>query len=719
MMKIPAKLLLLVILAFSSSLFADEGMWLMNQINKLDLEKKGLEMDVDDIYSDDDEALVNAIVWLGGCSASFVSDNGLILTNHHCAYGALQRASADRQKENPDINFIRDGFLAKDKSDEIQAIGQNAYVLEKMEDVTDDILDPVEDIKDVLERGKKIQELTAAMVKKIEGDREDIMARVVPMFKGKEYHLYVYKKYQDVRIVYAPPGAIGKYGGDIDNWMWPRHTGDFTFLRVYQSPDGEGAKYSPDNVPVKPKRYLKVAQKPLRDGDFTFIIGFPGSTTRWRTSNSVQWNLEKNYPRTIRNYGEVITIIDEFGAENPQAKVKLANLRAGLANTQKNFQGKVEGMTKGNFLGLKRQFESELMQHINKSEALKSKYGSVLDDIEALYDALGQNKNLDDALSDFGFLGGTVISISNQLYGVSAELEKPEADKDPSFNIKTAERTFDNIERRFLSYYEPFDKKMLKRALNNALAADSKAIDESLAFVKKEGVDAFVERAYKETKMNNPEQIKALFKKPTKELLDSGDPMLKLAAAMYPLIEEFGDRNQDFGTQITDLRNQYMNALYEWKGASIYPDANSTMRFTYGPVRGYYPRDAVYYKPFTTLSGVIEKHTGEDPFDNPAKLAELHQAKDFGKWVDPKYDDVVVAFTHMCDITGGNSGSAVMNARGELIGLAFDGNYEAMTGDWQYNYDLQRTISVDIRYVMFVTEKFAGADYILEEMNLD
>jgi len=701
-------------LVFNYSAIAEEGMWLLTQLKQLELAKKGLEISVEDIYDPNKTSLTDAIVWLGGCTASFVSPEGLVLTNHHCGYGALQRASSE---EN---DYIKNGFLAKNRSEEIQAIGTRASVLDHIKDVTQEVLDAAKGIEDPVEREKKIDTKITQMTEKIENGRDDILANVASMYNGKQYILFVYKRYQDVRIVYAPPESIGNYGGDIDNWMWPRHTGDFTYLRVYMAPDGSGAQYSPDNIPVKPKNYLRVAKGFLRDGDFTFILGYPGATTRWRTSNSVGWNLKYNYPETIQEFKEILDLMATYTKDSPEGKIKVASLDAGLNNTMKNYQGKIDGMTKTNFLAKKKEFEKDLMAFLDSKPELKEKYGDILDRIAAQYEELKKFKAKDDALGLFGFSNGTLSSLASQIYGISREREKPEEERNPNFTERGVEQTSKNLYLRFYSYYEPVDKAMLKRVLNKVKELPSGQRIEGLEYIVKgsRSIDDFVEDAYAKTKLTDVDYDKTLLNKSSKELEALDDPLVTLAARMYDEVEAYRKRTDKFNANIVGLRKEYIDALYEWKGEGLYPEANSTMRFTYGHVAGYKPADAIWYKPFTTLSGVIEKNTGKEPFDVPEKLIELWEKKDFGQWADPQLNDVPVAFTHRCDITGGNSGSPVMNARGELVGLAFDGNYEAMTSDWQYDYDIQRTISVDIKYVLFITEKFAGADYILKEMGL-
>jgi hypothetical protein len=702
-------------LVLSFPALAEEGMWLLTQLKQLELEKKGLEISVEEIYHPDKVSLTDAIVWLGGCTASFVSPDGLILTNHHCAEGALQRASSEGK------DYITNGFLAKDRSEELQAIGTRANVLEKVKDVTKEMLDAAEGIEDPVERDKKISAAITQMTEKIEGGRDDILANVASMYNGKQYILFVYKRYQDVRIVYAPPNSIGTYGGDIDNWMWPRHTGDFTYMRVYMGPDGSGAKYSPDNIPVKPKNYLRIAKDHLKDGDFTFILGFPGATTRWRTSNSVGWNLKYNYPETVQNYQELIDLMKTHTKDSEEGRIRVASLDSGLNNTMKNYQGKIDGMTKTNFLEKKKEFEKELMSFIESRPELKAKYGDILDRIEDQYKELAKFKAKDDAMDMFGLSSGVLLSLASQAYGVAREREKPEEERAPYFTERGVDQTIKNLHLRYYSFYEPVDKAMLKRVLRIVNEVPEGQRIEGLEYIFKgdQSIDEFVEEAYAKTKLADVEYARSLFSMSSEELEALGDPLITMAAKRYDETEAQQKRTLKFNANIISLRKEYIDALYAWKGEGLYPDANGTMRFTWGHVAGYKPADAVWYEPFTTLEGVVEKDTDEFPFDSPDKLNELWKKKDFGKWADNELGDVPVAFTHRCDITGGNSGSPVMNAKGELVGLAFDGNYEAMTSDWQYDYDIQRTISVNIKYVLFITEKFAGAHHILKEMGLE
>ena len=703
-------------LVLSFATYADEGMWQLSQIKDLNPKKLGLKITAEDIYSPDKTSISDAIIWLGGCSSSFVSANGLILTNHHCAYGALQRNSA-----HDSIDYMTNGFLAKNRSEELPAIGEEAYVLMRVRDVTGEIEESVRGITDVAEREKAINRKITKMEEAAEGGREDRLCYLATMYNGKQYVEYLFKKYQDLRLVFAPPKAIGNYGDDIDNWMWPRHTGDFTYMRVYQAPDGSGAKYSPDNVPVQPENFLKISDTDLKAGDMTFILGFPGRTMRYRTSYSVAWNLNRNYIQTIKEFQEILNIITDLSKKDPDAKIKLADYDAGLNNAMKNYQGNVDGMLKSGFVEGKKQFEKDLMDFVNSRRDLKTQYGDILKNIGAQYALLEKSYDYDQALNNFGkFFGGVLYNLGARAYDVAYQRAKPAEERRPEFSEKRIAEAIARIQYMYLEFYEPFDKIMLIRALKQANSLPENQRIPELDYILKGNVsiEDWVDNAFARTGLKELEYVKALYEKTDQEIAAMNDPLIDLAVRLTAPKERKYEETQVWNAKINDLRKQYINALYAWKGQSLYPDANGTMRFTFGKVMGYRPADAVWYEPFTTLKGVIDKNTGVEPFDNPPKLAELYEAKDFGRWTDPELKDVPVCFLNTCDITGGNSGSAVMNSKGKLIGLAFDGNYEAMTSDWLYNPIVQRTIVVDIRYILFITEKFAGANYLLKEMEL-
>ena len=691
---------------------AKEGMWLIEQLQALNLPQAGLEISIEDIYNRDTPCLLDAIVNLGGATAEFVSSEGLLLTNHHVAYGGVQRASVQG------VDYLTDGFLARFKAEELPAPGSYARVILEIRDVTTEILASVGKVKDLVERNRLIKYTIKTLEDTIEAEDVDIEVKIASMYNGEQYILYKYKRFDDLRVVYMPPLSIGNYGADIDNWMWPRHTGDFAFLRVYMTPAGKGGEYSPDNIPYQPEKWLKIASTNLRNGDFTFLIGYPGRTNRNRTSAAIKYYLNEIYPRNIIRYENTIRILDEAAIQYPEAAIKVAGMRKGRANYHKKTLGIISGMENADFLAGQIALERELQEFILSKRKFRKKYAQIFTDIQNQFEYISQTLDHDKTLALFDYDAGIIPAAAKKILYTVLEREKPETDRDPEFSETEIKRTASRIKYRYLSFFEPADKELLKHTFMVALSLDSTQRIAGLEFIRNQNLDQYIEELYGRTNMKDPEFVTNMFFMSSEELEALNDPIIQLFQKLYQEDEDRRGREERFKAELGDLRRKYMTVLSAFKGFNVYPNANGTVRLTYGPVAGYSPRDAVYYKPFTTLSGVIAKDTGEPPFDMPIELRKLGEKKIYGQWFDPEMGDVPVAFTHQCDITNGNSGSPVLNGKGELLGIAFDGNYEALLSDWQYNPDIQRAISVDIRYVMFVTEQYAGAEYLLEEMGI-
>jgi hypothetical protein len=697
------------------------GMWMPAQMaaHADILKKLGLELDPA-MLADPTSPLLQAIVSLGGCSASFVSPDGLIVTNHHCVAGALAYHSS------PERDLVKNGFLAKTRADELwNGPTSKVWVTQKISDVTANVMQGVEQLTDDRARFDAIEKHTKELVAACEKDRPGIRCSVASFFQGAEYQLIENLELKDIRLVYAPAEGIGNYGGDIDNWMWPRHTGDFGFYRAYVGKDGKPADHGKDNVPFKPTSYLKVASKPLTKGDLVMVAGYPGRTNRLATAADAEEALSWMYPTTIKRYEEYLGMLSKIGELDKDAGVKAQPMIQGFANTLKNYQGKVESLGKGGVVQDKKQLEADLQKWIAADPQRQKTYGDVLPSL-AQIDA--ENQKYRDRDSSFGEVRfAALLGSARTIVRLAEERAKPDAERDPSYQ----ERNWKLIEARLADlpkkYNRTLDKAMLGMALDradrNPVNQDWMAVvlrskswtSGDRAFIAKQ-VDAL----YAGTKLEDDKTRMGLFSATTDKLKKSKDPMIQLALAMRPIEKEMEERAKRITGQLTRLTPRYIAALREHAKGPLAPDANSTLRITYGTVRGYKPRpDAEVYAPFTKLSEVVAKHTGKEPFEAPAGLLAAYQAKKFGPYVDATIGEVPVDFLSDLDITGGNSGSATLNARGEITGLAFDGNLESMGSDWVFDPAITRTIQVDIRYLEWVMDAVDGADHLLTEMGVE
>jgi hypothetical protein len=697
------------------NLSADEGMWLPFMLDKSPIDSwhaRGLELSADEIYSPNEPSLSDAIVQVGGGTGSFVSFDGLIVTNHHVAFGALQRSSS----VNADL--LNEGFLASSKEEEIPAPGYEARVLLGVKDVTKKVLGKVKKDMTDQERFKAIEKAEKELVAKAE-DGKDVYAQVSSVYGGSNYYLYTYFKIKDIRIVYAPPEAIGVFGGDIDNWMWPRHTGDFSFLRAYVAPDGKSAEYSEENVPYHPKKYLSVSKAPLKEGDFTMVIGYPGSTRRYRTSYSIDYSVNTYYPASIKMMRDILDIVEEESQRGRDVEIKLASIDRGINNAYKNYVGMLEGLKKADLLAQKMDEEKQLRRYIASNPDLQKKYGHVLDDIQAQYADYMTFWEQNRLIGMVSYVSSPMRS-SLAIYKWAEEHEKKDIDRDPGYQDRDEATRRKQLELADLSYDEETDRRILKHFLLQLAKADQTqgSIDGISADVTEEEIDEMLGRMYAGTKVTDKEERMKMFGLSKKQLLALHDPFIDFAAKVHAQRELLEDKNEAFAGALEKLRPQLMEVRTLYTGGLLYPDANFTMRVSVGQVKGYSPADAVHYDWMTTLRGVVEKTTGEKPFVTPSKLIELYKARDFGDYADPASGEVPVCFLSSDDVTGGNSGSPILNGRGELIGLVFDGNYEAISADYQFIPGLTRTINVDSRYVLFVLDKFAGAQNVLDELKI-
>ena len=714
-------LFLVFVLSIISINFAEEGMWTLDALNQLpwaEMKARGLNLSPEDIYNPKGVGLADAIIQLGGGTGSFVSPNGLIITNHHVAFQAIQRQSDAEQ------DFIKNGFLAKTISDEIPAKGYTARICIGFEDVTPKVLKGITDKMSYSERNDLIEKNSRELVKGVEKD-DYIRANVANMLSGTKYYLYTYFVIKDIRLVYAPPRSVGEYGGDVDNWMWPRHTGDFSFMRAYVGPDGKSADYSDQNVPYKPKKYLKISLDGINENDFTMVIGYPGNTLRYRSSYSVDVWQNQIYPSQIDFCETSIRALNDLAGEDRELQIKYASRVKGLNNVLKNNQGMIEGLKKTHLLEKKRIQEAEFTKFLKQNPELDKKYGKVLPEIASVYADLWTYNHKQTALGNL-FASSQLLNGANFIQRWSIQKQKKEQDREAGFSDRDIERVKKRLQIAQDQIDVPGDKKLLAIMIDKAadlpegqkIMAVEKIVGNKTGKERQEATRKFVEDVFSRTIFTDFDKAMQLFDKSEAEIKQLNDPLIQFAAELQKENKVVQDKYDSFGGAVYKLRPQLIQGMYEWKKGSLYPDANGTIRFTYGYVKGYQPRDAVNYYWITTLKGVIEKDTGEEPFDNPNALTEIFNKKDFGRYFDKRINGVPVNFLHTTDITGGNSGSPVLNGKGEIIGVVFDGDYEAMTTDFVYDPDLTRTISVDSRYVIFIAEKLGKADNVLKELEI-
>lgn len=723
----PCRLTVALVAALCTALpvAADEGMWMPQQIPDLAprLAELGFTGDPK-IWADLTGFPMGAVVSLGGCSASFVSADGLIATNHHCVQGSLQFNST------PERNLIVDGWLARTRDEELSnGPGSRVWVTVSVNEVTDAITGKIapkltdRQRYDVIER--RIKERTAAC------EKDGLRCRVASFFEGLRYYEIAQLEINDVRLVHAPAQGIGNYGGETDNWQWPRHTGDFAFYRAYVGKDGKPAAYSKENVPYRPKHFLKISPKGASPGELVFVAGYPGRTQRHETFAEVKERTEWGFPRFVRRNREMIAILEEATKGHKDLAIKAEPRMRGLQNGMKKNEGVLAGLLKGGILARKEANQKALEAWVAADPARQKEYGPALAGLAEMQ-AESEKSRERDAVFGALYANSPLLSTANQLYRLSLERPKKDLDRDPAFQERNWARMKEGLERMERSYDNRLDRPMLRYVLHEAAAlpADQRIapldtlVGLAAGMPKEEAagkVEAFLDGLYAGTRIPEKEFRLSLFDKPTKEILAADDTAVKLAVALHPMAEANRDRDKANEGKRSRLRPQYMKALLAQAGGLVAPDANSTLRVTFGRVMGVDPRDGMRYLPQTRLAGVIEKHTGEGEFDAPARLLEAEKALRAGKktpYFDEKLGDVPVNFMSDVDTTGGNSGSAVLNSQGELVGLLFDGTLETVASDFLFDTEKTRSIQVDSRYLLWVWSEVEGAKNLLDEVGI-
>ena len=716
------KLFLTIVLsiAFLVKSFADEGMWLpllLGQQVYNDMVKKGLKLTKDQLYSMNKASIKDAIVIFGsGCTGEIVSSEGLIFTNHHCGYEVIASAST------MDHNYLRDGFYTKNKGEEIPAEGLSVRFLLSIQDLTKEILDSLKGLNG-LERAQRQQAVIISVNKRFSDPDKNLEAMVSPLFKGNQFLLFIYQRYKDVRLVGAPPESIGKFGGDTDNWEWPRHTGDFSVFRVYMSKDGKPAEYTADNIPFKPKWFLPVSIKGLKDGDFAMIYGYPGSTNRYETSYGVKLSTEINNPTLVKLRDMRLKYMFEEMKKDPATKLQLSSYYAMVANYWKFYDGETKQLIKYDVYGQKKKQEEAFAEWAKG----KPEYENFFQEWAKAYEAWRPYAKHRIYIIE-GIAGSPLLAFAGTLQQVEIAMVKTGVSQ---AEIKKAIEAASNARTEFLKeenkvsdqnivaavlqmFYEDIPKDQHPIGFYTALRNEYGPLDKESTYKK------YAEQVFNNTFIFNDQKWNDFVKNPDANVLQQ-DLAYNLASTFIKnYTSKYATYYQQFLTKNNEYARLYLKGIMEMNPKKImYPDATFTMRVSYGQVKSYRPRDAVIYDYVTTMKGVMEKYIpGDYEFDLPEKVIDMIKKKDYGQYIDKQRNDLVVGFITTNDITGGNSGSPVLNGQGELIGLAFDGNYEALSHKMAFDKDLNRTICVDVRYILWCIDKLGGASHLIKELKL-
>lgn len=692
----------------ATAVHAEEGMWLPRQTGAIaeDLKKAGLTLDAAQL-GDLTKPPLTAIASLGGCSAAFLSPEGLVATNHHCVYGSIQYNS------KPGQDYLTDGFLAASLADELPAApGSRIYVIEDLRDVTRDMLKGAEKLSgraryDRLEANRKA---LIASCEKQPSRRCDVR----PYFGGQTYFLQQQLEIQDVRLVYAPAGGVGNFGGETDNWMWPRHTGDFGFYRAYVAPDGRSAPFAKENVPFRPKAYLKIAEKGVEDGDFVMVAGFPGVTFRDRTAAEAKFAFETLTPLQQRLLNDYSDLIQRTVAGDQSAAIKYASILKGADNYKKKYIGELAGAEAMGLIGKKDADEAAYRAWIAADPKRASLYGAAAAELDRLIAAQSAQDLADTRRA---------LLARAQLYGAARtayrwakERAKPDAQREPGFQDR--DRAF--IEQRLTAIERRFDPAVDRVLFEQAIAEYRTLAPEQRLKSFDAALPADLGTLYAATKLGDTKARLAWLDQPAAAFEASDDPFVRLAVATYAEERALEDVAKARSGDIQRARSQYMAGRLAYaasQGKTLYPDANGSLRFTYGKVTGR-ARDGLTWTPFTTAEGLAAKHTGKGEFDAPDKMIALIKAKDYGRYTSPSLGTLPVDFLSTVDITNGNSGSSTLNAKGEFVGLAFDGTLDGVVADWMFNPVVNRTIHVDSRFMLWTMDKVDGARRLLDEMGV-
>ena len=717
------KTLLTLAILSTCTAYADEGMWMPQQLPQVakQLKAAGLKLDPASLTKLT-EFPMGAIVSLGGCSASFVSPQGLVATNHHCVYGSVAVNST------PQRDLLENGFLANNFAEELPASpGSRIFVTRDVTNVSSKIISADVARLNGKARIDGIEKNEKSLVAECEKDAGH-RCTVASYYGGLEFYLIKQLEIRDVRLVHAPPAGVGKFGGDTDNWMWPRHTGDYGFYRAYVSPDGKAADFSKDNVPYAPKHFLKIAKEGVKEGDFIMALGYPGRTNRHRLPSEVAFTFDWNYPAFVKTSSETLAIIDRETKNDPALKLKYAGQVANVNNYYKNRKGMLTSYEGSDFLARKTREHAELKAWVNANPARQKEYASDIEQVEQLIARRDAQMKRD---YDYAASSPRLLSTARSLYRLANESAKPDAERKSGYQERDLKRFQSSVASIERTYDAKVDKALVMNSLVKYAAqpATLRNANFDAAVGVRDGMSpadlaAMLERMYAGTTLGDTAQRSAWLKKNPADFKASNDPFIKAAVAMYDGSLKREAEDEELGGQVQQAYANYMKAKIAFmnsKGRAVYPDANGTLRVTFGRIAG---RDhgadgTGAWTAFTTVKGVAAKATGEGEFNAPATQLAAIKAKDFGKYVDPKLKSVPVNYLATLDITGGNSGSAALNSRGEFIGLAFDGTLDSIISDWDFNKANTRDIQVDVRYILWNMKHVDKADNLLKEMSVE
>lgn len=691
----------------------EEGMYPMSELARLDLAARGIELTATELFNPDGISLVDGICRVNTCTGSFVSDRGLIITNHHCAYDAIQKGSSAAN------DLLTDGFSAATLAAELPAPDYTVRITEDYRDISSEVLAAVKDEMPFLERTKAIDKRRKELEAAAEREHPGLRAEVAEMFAGKTYVLFLYTYLKDVRLVFAPPSSVGNFGGEADNWEWPRHTGDFSFMRAYTAPDGSSATYAAQNVPYRPKRFIQVAPEGVDEGDAVFMLGYPGRTARHKTASFLRYEQDMRLPLTVDHYRWQIGVMEAAGADDRAVAIKHASRSKSLANVEKRSRGQLQGLRRAGIVAQRAGEEAALQAFIESDPTRAAKYGKVLAEIEAVYAEMIAAGPLELELGQLR-TACRAAAFGHFAYEAAVERAKADLERESAYMDRNFAQSVQQNKVSMSDWHAATDATMLagmlQRLARIPAAAEIPALARLLA--QPNELTRAAEELIARTRLGDVRFVDECLAKTPAELAESDDPLLKWVIELYPLFVELRDVNKKREGQLNQLYGSLIDVKQQFLSTNFVPDANATLRFTCGHVRSYSPADAVVRNPITTLRGVIEKTTGVEPFVTPEAVLAKYAAGDFGRFVHPRLGQVPVAILYDTDSTGGNSGSPVLNAEGGLIGVNFDRCFEATINDFAWNQDYSRSIGVDIRYVLWITGNVYGAAHLLQEMGV-